>query len=115
MEQQVSNLKALTQLMNIKNVLMMITSAAPNATAAAAILSADPTLLLSIAGVAAESALLAAIPGVPFQVFNANLTLGSNLSLPAFDIPGFPAGLTGGPQDLQNLIASCKSLSLNLS
>lgn len=115
MERQMAKMSALTQLMNIKNVAMMLLSAAPNNVAAAALLSTDPTLLLSIAGASAEDALLSAIPGDAFHVFNGNLTL-DNLTLPAFGgIPGFSGGATGSPQALQDLLASCGSISLNLS
>jgi len=115
MERQMAKMSALTQLMNIKNALMMITSAAPNAAAAAAILTADPTLALSIAGAASEAALLAAIPGDAFAVFNGDLTL-ANLSLPAFGgIPGYPTPVAGTPEGLQDLLASCKGLSMHLS
>lgn len=115
MEQQMAKMSALTQLMNIKNALMMITSAAPNAAAAAAILTADPTLLLSIAGAASEAALLAAIPGDAFAVFNADLTLNTNLTVPAFTIPGYPTPNPGTPAALQDQLASCGSLSVHLS
>jgi hypothetical protein len=115
MERQMAKMSALTQLMNIKNVAMMLLSNAPNKVAAAALLSADPTLLLSIAGAASEAALLSAIPGDAFHVFNGNLTL-ANLTLPAFGgIPGFPTPNPGTPEGLQDLLASCGSLSIHLS
>ena len=114
MERQLAKMEELTQLMTVKNIACMLASGAPNMVAAAAIISSDPTLLLQIAGATSAQALLDALPGVPWQTFNANLTL-ENLTMPAFDIPGFPQPAAGSPADLQNRISECKTLAMHFS
>ena len=112
MERKMAKMEALTQLMTIKAVASMLLSAAPNMVAAAALISTDPTLLMQIAGPSMEQQLLDALPGVPFQQFNANLTM-DNLTLPAFG--SLVGGGAGSPAALQDLLATCKTLSMHFS
>lgn len=108
MERQSAKMEQLTQLMTVKNIACMLASEAPNMVAAAAIISADPTLLLQIAGAGSAQALLDALPGTGWAVFNENLSL-SDQDNPAYD------SASGDEATLQNQLATGQTISMNFS
>lgn len=110
MERQSAKMEALTQLMTIRQVASMLLSAAPNATAAAELVSLDPVLMLQIAGAGEAQALLDALPGDSWRTFNADLTLANQTLVPFEDSPA-----PGSDAALQNQLPTCQTISMNFS